>query len=245
MIAPQIALLRANVYTFRMSQKAVLEKALGASDDRVRDRTKEWAVGLCDRLRIEVRAQGVEAVDWSAPCVLMANHASYLDVMALYRVLPRCFGFVAKQALFKLPFFGGVMRALGCVAINRESHVDAVASMQEAARIVRTGSTIAVFPEGTRGRGDRIAPLKKGAFHLVQLAQVPSVPVGIRGAAALMPRENTGIRPGVIEVYVGPPIPPPPPDDIDGRTALRLTVRTELGRLAGLPLSVPLSEPRA
>jgi 1-acyl-sn-glycerol-3-phosphate acyltransferase len=165
----------------------------------------------------------------------MANHQSYLDVLALYRVLPRCFGFIAKKQLFSLPFFAGVMRALGCVPIDRASRTDALASMKQAAEIVRAGTTIAVFPEGTRTPGDRIAPLKKGAFHLVQLAQVPSVPIGIRGAGALMPRQNTGIRPGVIEVHVGPPIPPPPPDDDEARLALRDQVRAELCRLAALP----------
>jgi 1-acyl-sn-glycerol-3-phosphate acyltransferase len=69
----------------------------------------------------------------------------------------------------------------------------------------------------------------------VQLAQVPSVPIGIRGAAELMPRENTGIRPGVIEVHVGAPIPPPPPDDASARVALMSRVRAELCRLANLP----------
>ncbi len=63
-------------------------------------------------------------------------------------------------------------------------------------------TTIAVFPEGTRSPGDRIKPLKKGAFHLAQLAQVEVLPM-IRNAAALMPRQNTGIHPGVIEVHVG------------------------------------------
>lgn len=235
MLAPPLALAWANAYTFRMSQRAMVEQAFGASDERVREMSKEWAIGLAERMRIEVRAHGVDAVDWSVPCVIMANHQSYLDVLALYRVLPRCFGFIAKQGLFRLPFFGGVMRALGCVPINRASRAEALASMQEAARIVRSGTTIAVFPEGTRGPGDRILPLKKGSFHLVQLAQVPSVPIGIRGAGALMPRRNTGIREGVIEVHVGAPLPPPAPERAEARAALRAKVRAELSRLAAVP----------
>jgi 1-acyl-sn-glycerol-3-phosphate acyltransferase len=235
MLAPPVALAWAFVYTIRMSQKAMLEKALGAGDERVRDLIKVWAAGLCERMRIEVRAEGVEQVDWSSPCVLMANHQSYLDVMALYRALPRCFGFVAKRGLYTVPFFAGVMRAVGCVPIDRSSRVDALTSMRAAARILRSGNPIAIFPEGTRTRGDRIAPLKKGAFHLVQLAQVPCVPIGIRGAGALMPRQNTGIRPGVIEVHVGPPISPPPRDDHQGRAEMMARVRAELSRLAALP----------
>ena len=235
MLAPPVALAWAFAYTIRMSQRAMLAQAQGAGDDRIQAFVKEWAVGLGERMRIEVRSYGLDSIDWSAPRVLMANHQSYLDVMALYRVLPRCFGFVAKKGLYALPFFAGVMRAVGCVPIDRARRTHALASMDEAARIVRAGTTIAVFPEGTRSLGDRIAPLKKGSFHLVQLAQVPALPIGIRGAGALMPRQNTGIRPGVIEVHVGTPIPPPPPDDADARLALMARVRSELSRLAAVP----------
>jgi 1-acyl-sn-glycerol-3-phosphate acyltransferase len=235
MLAPPLALAWAAAYTIRMSQRAMVQKALGKGDDRVRELTKEWAQGMSSRMNIEVRGHGADAIDWSRPCVVMANHQSYLDVLALYHTLPRCFGIVAKKQLFAVPFFGGVMRALGCVSVDREKHAQALGSMRDAARVVAAGTTIAVFPEGTRSPGDRIARLKKGPFYLAQLAGVPTVPVGIRGTAALMPRQNTGIRPGVIEVYVGEPLAPPPPDDAAGRVALMKKVRAELSRLAAVP----------
>ncbi len=98
------------------------------------------------------------------------------------------------------------------------------------------GTTIAVFPEGARrSRGDRIAPLKKGSFHLVQLAQVPCVPIGIRGTGALMPRENTGIRGGIVEVHVGAPIAPPALKDVAGRAALMETGARGAERAGGVP----------
>jgi 1-acyl-sn-glycerol-3-phosphate acyltransferase len=235
MLPPALNLAWGATYTIRMSQKAMLEKALGAPDERVRERTAEWALGLCARMRIEVRAYGVDAIDWSRPCVVMANHQSYLDVLALYRALPRCFGMVAKQGLASVPFFSGVMRALGCVTVDRGQRSQATDALRGAAEAVRGGSTIVIFPEGTRSAGDRIAKLKKGPFYLVQLAQVPTIPVGIRGSAALMPRENTGIRPGLIEVFAGAPIAPPAPDDASARAALSREVRRELSRLAAVP----------
>ena len=236
MPSPTVALLWASAYTLRMSQKAMLRKALGGDDELVRTMAKEWAVGLAERMRIEVRPYGMDAVDWSRPCVVMANHQSYLDVMALYHTLPRAFGFVAKKQLFAVPFFGGVMRAVGCVPVDRTKRAAAMSSMADAARMVAAGATIAVFPEGTRSPGDRIAPLKKGAFYLAQLAEVPVVPVGIRGTAALMPRENTGVRPGMIEVHAGAPLPPPAAGNSKGRSVLVARVREELSRLAAVPM---------
>lgn len=235
MPSPPVALAWATAYTLGMSAKAVVRRALGGGDEIVRRMTKEWAEGLCERMGIEVRVHGVDAIDWSMPCVVMANHQSYLDVLALYRALPRIFGFVAKKQLFRVPFFGGVMRAVGCVPVDRAKRAEAMTSMSEAARMVAAGSTITVFPEGTRGDGARLSPLKKGGFYLAQLAAVPTVPVGIRGTAALMPRRNTGIRGGVVEVHAGSPLPPVPRDDAKARAALMERVRAELAVLAAVP----------
>jgi 1-acyl-sn-glycerol-3-phosphate acyltransferase len=235
MPGPTVALAWATAYTLGMSAKAVVRRAFGGGDEIVRVMTKQWAVGMCERMGIEVRVHGVDAIDWSQPCVVMANHQSYLDILALYRALPRIFGFVAKKQLFRVPFFGGVMRAVGCVPVDRGRRAEAMSSMGEAARMVAAGSTITVFPEGTRSDGDRLGPFKKGGFYLAQLAAVPTVPVGIRGTAALMPRRNTGIRGGVIEVYAGAPLPPVPPDDKAARAALMERVRADLSVLAAVP----------
>jgi len=232
---PAGRLLVAWFYTLYMSQKAMREKAMGKSDARVCELTQEWSRGLRRHAGIEVRSFGFDAVDWSRTYVIMANHASYLDVLALYSALPRIVGFVAKKELYMIPFFSGVMRAVGCVPVDRSKHREAVEALREAADAVAKGTTIAVFPEGTRSRGDRIQPMKKGPFHLVQLAQVEILPIGIRGAAALMPRENTGIRAGVIEVHAGAPLPPPAPDDPAARRRAMEQVRAELSRLAAVP----------
>jgi 1-acyl-sn-glycerol-3-phosphate acyltransferase len=232
---PAAKLLVAWFYTIYMSQNAMRAKALGGSDARIREYVQEWSRGLRRHLGVEVRAFGMESVDWSRTYVIMANHASYLDVLALYSTLPRIVGFVAKKELYKIPFFNGVMDAVGCVPVDRSKHRQAVDALREAAEAVRAGTTIAIFPEGTRSRGDRIQPLKKGPFHLVQMAQVEVLPIGIRGAGSLMPRENTGIRSGLMEVHVGTPLPPPPPGDAEARAALTTRVRAELARLAGVP----------
>lgn len=234
-VPPFFKLVWATAYTLRMCRRALVAVRRGGGREIVQDLTKQWADGLATRMQIEVVAYGLERFDPTVPCIVMANHQSYLDVLALYHALPRTFGIVAKKGLFAVPFFGGVMRALGCVAVDRGKRGEAMTAMRDAAERVRQGSTVAVFPEGTRSPGDRIAPLKKGAFYLAQLAQVPTVPIGIRGSAALMPRENTGIRPGVIEVHAGRPIPPAGPG-AKGRDALMDRVRQELSRLTELPM---------
>jgi 1-acyl-sn-glycerol-3-phosphate acyltransferase len=234
--APPVRLATAAAYTLYMCQRAMFDKALGKSDEHVQKLAKEWAIGLGDRMQIEIRTTGFDSVDWSKPYVVMANHQSYLDVLALFTALPRTVGVVAKKELYRVPFFAGVMRALGCVSVDRVKKVESLTAMRDAAEKVRGGATIAVFPEGTRSTGDRIQRLKKGPFYLAQLAQVEVLPIGIRGSHALMPRKNTGIHSGVIEVFCGAPISPPAHNDSAGRTALIGRVRSDLGKLASVPL---------
>lgn len=223
-------------YTMAKSALALRAQAMGADDAQIRARVRAWAHGLGARLGVEVHAFGVEAVDWSQTYVIMANHQSYLDVLALYAALPEVVGFVAKKELTRIPFFSGVMRAVRCVPVDRGKHREAVGALREAASWVRAGTTIAVFPEGTRSAGDGILPLKKGPFHLAQLAGVAVLPVGLRGAGRCMPRSNTAVYPGVIEVHVGTPIPPAADTSHEARRALLERTRAEIARLADLPL---------
>src|SRR5688572_10211257 len=89
--SPSFRLAWGAAYTLRMCQRALVEQALRGGA-RVQPLAKEWAVGLAERMDIEVHAFGVDLVDWARPAVVMANHQSYLDVLALYRALPPAFG---------------------------------------------------------------------------------------------------------------------------------------------------------
>jgi 1-acyl-sn-glycerol-3-phosphate acyltransferase len=234
--SPSVRLAHGAGYTLYMCQKAMYRKARGASDEHVRDLTKMWAAGMRARLGVEVRDHGFDAIDWSKSYVLMANHQSYLDVLALFSALPKAFGVVAKKQLFHVPFFSGVMKAIGCISVDRSKHVQAMTAMRTGAEAVRAGATIAIFPEGTRSPGDRVGPLKKGPFVLAQLAQVPLIPIGIRGTHALMPLGNTGIRSGTIDIHAGAPIAPPAAGDAEARQVVAASVRQAIAHLANVPM---------
>lgn len=237
-----IGTVRGAGYTLGMSALAMGRLAIGR--DVVADMTKAWAQGMCERLAIDVRTHGVDEVAWDRPYVLVANHQSYLDIMALYRALPRPFGMVAKRELFAVPFFSGVMRSLGCVSIDRSRGTSAKKSLAQAAKQVREGASIVVFPEGTRSLGDRIQPMKKGPFHLIDAARAPVLPIGITGTAKLMSRDGVGIRSGTIEVRVGKPFEMEGESGSASRKRLAERVRAALCELTGLP-AVPALEQRA
>jgi 1-acyl-sn-glycerol-3-phosphate acyltransferase len=177
------------------------------------------------------------------PLVFACNHESALDIWVLLAHLPRGFRFVAKEELFRLPVFGWYLRLGGHVPVDRRNRTRAFQSLQRAARRVRAGTSLVVFPEGTRSQDLRVHPFKKGSFVLAMEAGVPVVPVAISGSGAATPSGLIAIWPRPIDLAVGEPI---HPGDFADRDAFIAAVRDhiirlhrELGGLGGAPSPAP------
>jgi len=116
------------------------------------------------------------------------------------------FRFVVKQELFKIPVLGFSMRAAGYIPIDRSGGKRAVKSLIEAARRIREGASIVIFPEGTRSRDGRLQEFKTGAFMLALKSGCPIVPVAIKGTHEILPKGSLKAQPGQVEVLIGRPI---------------------------------------
>ena len=142
------------------------------------------------------------------PCVLGANHASYLDGLALFASLPAHFSFVAKRELLRQPLARAYLRGLGVQFIER---FDARQSVEDAQRVmdpVKAGTSTAVIPEGTFTRTPGLAPFHLGGFAAAMAAQAPVLPVAIRGTRALLRSGDWLPRCGPIAVTIGSPLSP-------------------------------------
>lgn len=164
-----------------------------------------WAKGIADFARVSVTVQDESGMRDDAGYVVVTNHASYFDIVVLFMALPIVPGFIAKKELAKVPFLAQALDLGGHVLIDRGNRSRAKASLDQAARQVRAGRTVLVFPEGTRSKTGRIEKFKLGAFHLALAAGVPIVPVGIAGSRDVMPGEGL-IYPGTVRVRIGAPI---------------------------------------
>jgi 1-acyl-sn-glycerol-3-phosphate acyltransferase len=159
------------------------------------------------------------------PYVFMANHASSLDIWAVFVAIPRHIRLIAKKQLARIPLLGWVMSAGRFIFIDRQNAVAARRSIEAAGQRIRNGDSVLIFPEGTRTRDGSLGPFKKGGFHLAIKAGVPIVPVALRGTRALMPRGSYLLRSGTITVILGDPIPTQGLNDED-RTSLLERVRS-------------------
>jgi len=191
------------LWTAFMVSLAVTLGVLTRDPGLFRRMQRHWASGLCRFWGVELQVFGAEHMPSDRSYVVMSNHLSYVDIVVLFIALPVIPGFLAKRELTRVPFLGQALRSGGHVVIDRNKHASAMQTINDAAEQVRDGKTVLIFPEGTRGDSATIGSFKKGGFHLAKSAQVPILPVGIRGARDIFPRGSILVRPGKIEVHIG------------------------------------------
>jgi 1-acyl-sn-glycerol-3-phosphate acyltransferase len=194
---------------------------------------KMWAAGVLATSGVRVVVRRPPEVDPGANYVFLANHQSLFDIPALLHGLPETFRMVAKESLFRIPIFGWAMTAAGFVSVDRADGASARQSLAVAEHQLRTGGSILVFPEGTRGTGGSLLPFKRGGFLLALRTGLPIVPVGIRGTGAVQPPKRFSIQPGVVEIRFGQPI-AAAAYGIRRKRELIAEVRARLAELAGV-----------
>ena len=170
------------------------------------EKAPRWWAALALRVGgVRVRLHNVERMQTGEPRVFVSNHVSWFDVWALAAVLPRA-KFLGKAELFRIPIFGRAARAAGMIAIERENRKSAFQSYRVAAERISDGASVAVFPEGTRGRTYALRQFKKGPFVLAVAAGVPIVPTIVHGTLEVMSRDSFRVRSGIVDIHFLEPI---------------------------------------
>jgi 1-acyl-sn-glycerol-3-phosphate acyltransferase len=170
---------------------------------------RAWARLILRAARVRVELENAEVIDPDRPQVLVANHVSWFDVLALAAHIPGPFSFVAKKELEGIPLFGPAWLACGHISIDRQDRGSAIASLEAAGRrLEEDRPTVILFPEGTRSPTGELRGFKKGAFVLAIQAGVEVVPAAILGSRDVMAKGSWRIRTGrTITVRFGTPIP--------------------------------------
>src|SRR4030095_15356873 len=142
------------------------------------------------------------------PAVYAANHGSALDIPLVFAYLPVDFRVTHKRSLYALPIIGQYLFLGGHIAIDRGNPFRAGRSLAQAAARIRGGTSVLVFPEGTRNpESSGVRPFKRGSFVLAVTAGVPVVPVSLAGVKRVVPRGLLRLRPGRVHLTVHAPVP--------------------------------------
>ncbi len=150
-----------------------------------------------------VRIEGAQPESGAYVCT--SNHQSFLDIFGMARQ-KREMKWIAKEEIFKLPFFGLYFRLSGDIPVNRGDRESGGAALTRARWYLDRGMPVMIFPEGTRSRDGKLGPFKPGAFRLAIEAQVPILPVAVTGSAYGMPKGSPWIRPTLVIVRLLPPV---------------------------------------
>jgi len=179
-------------------------------------------------MRIELR--GLTQIP--APCILVANHCSYIDGVVLTAALPPNFSFVIKREMSRFPVAGTLLRRIGSEFVDRRDRKAAARDTRRLLRSAESGQAMAFFPEGTFSHEVGLLRFHIGAFAAAARAQLPVVPVVIRGTRRCLPADSIWPHPGRIQVEIVKVLPIPAPTEIsrdaDPAVKLRDAARAEI-----------------
>jgi 1-acyl-sn-glycerol-3-phosphate acyltransferase len=153
-----------------------------------------------------VRVEG-NAVDPHYPCVVVANHASYLDGIILTAALPRGFTYLIKRQMMRVPIAGYILRRLGSAFVDRADATDRHRIARTLVGQARRGVALGFFPEGTFDAQPGLKPFHLGAFSAAARAGLPVVPIVIYGSRHKLPAGRLLPAPGPLRIRVCDPLP--------------------------------------
>ena len=169
---------------------------------------RRWSTILLKLAFVRSSATGVEKLDPNGTYVLVANHASFLDIPVVLSYLPVQIRFFAKKGLFSIPFMGWHLKRSGHLEVARGDARASLKTMLEGAKLIRERNiSVVLFPEGGRSENGVIRPFIEGAAYLAIKSGVPVVPVGLVNTRGILPMGSLLLRPGAVEIHVGDPIP--------------------------------------
>jgi 1-acyl-sn-glycerol-3-phosphate acyltransferase len=165
-----------------------------------------WAKCILAASNIKVTVKGLSNLNRMGFYIYMPNHVSNFDIPVLQAYLPVQFRWLAKAELFKIPIFGYAMKRAGHISIDRFDRKSAIQSLNKASEIIRNGTSVIIFPEGTRSQNQNIQSFKKGGFVLAVDSGVPIIPVIIHGTWSIMQKKQILVKPGNVVLEIKKPI---------------------------------------
>ncbi|MBC7653495.1 MAG: 1-acyl-sn-glycerol-3-phosphate acyltransferase [Oligoflexus sp.] len=164
-----------------------------------------WAFGFNTLMGYRYKILNREFVKKDKAYIFIVNHNSYLDALAVVRVIPQSFKPLGKIEMTKIPIFGFIYKRL-VVLIDRSSKKSRDQSVLALKNQIAIGQSILIFPEGTMNKtSDHLTDFYDGAFRIAIETQTPILPFNIINTKGLMPRLNpTAIKPGLITCVFSP-----------------------------------------
>jgi putative phosphoserine phosphatase / 1-acylglycerol-3-phosphate O-acyltransferase len=155
---------------------------------------------------IKLAIKGEEHLWTNRPAVFIFNHQSNADFLIAIKLIRKGARGVAKKELESTPIIGQMLKASGTIFLDRTDKEKSIEALKPAVESLKSGTSVVIFPEGTRSYDYTLGKFKKGAFHMAMEAGVPVIPIILKNAHDVMPRGKNVFNPTLVEVVVLPPI---------------------------------------
>ncbi len=170
-----------------------------------------------------------------AHCVVVANHAGYLDGLVLMAALPPRFGFVIKREMSTVPLASLLLSRIGSEFVERFDRHKGASDARRVLRSASNGHSLVFFPEGTFAKRPGLLKFHSGAFHAAAHAGCPVVPCVLRGTREALPAPGILLSPGRLEVEFLPVLPASIDSEEQATAALRDRARSAILAALGEP----------
>lgn len=166
-----------------------------------------WSRLTCYLALCPVRVRGREHIERGKSYVFVANHQGAFDIFMIYGFLGVPIKWVMKAGLEKIPFVGAACRAAGFIFVDNSSSKAAARSVREAERALKSGASIAIFPEGSRTKTGRLGRFKKGAYQMAADQHLPIIPITLNGPFDVLPIGSLNLHRRPMEMVIHEAIP--------------------------------------
>lgn len=154
-----------------------------------------------------VKVSGRSNIKKYTSYIVVANHQSLYDIFLIYGWIGMDIRWVMKKELAKVPGVGFGSKSVGHIFIDRSNQRAALKSLEEAEKKLVNGTSVVIFPEGTRSRTGQLTKFKRGAFKMAMDLKLPLLPVTINGTREVMPHPSAiNILPGKVKMTIHAPI---------------------------------------
>ncbi|HPQ44697.1 MAG TPA: lysophospholipid acyltransferase family protein [Syntrophales bacterium] len=168
--------------------------------------SRAWAWIMLKVTWVHAEIRGREHIQPGQSYIIISNHQSQFDILALVVKLGIQFRWIMKKELRKIPLFGYALYTSRNIFIDRSDSQKAITSIREGIQRLPAGVSVMFFAEGTRSPDGKIHPFKKGGFATAVESGLPILPVTVNGSRKVLPKNSVVFTPGPMEVVVGKPI---------------------------------------
>lgn len=154
--------------------------------------------------------KGRENIPQGEAVLYVGNHRSYWDVITTYSLCPGLTGYIAKDGINRVPILGMVMKRLYCLFLDRTDLKQNLQIVVQAAKYIKSGISICIFPEGTRNKDmehpENLLPFKEGSFKIATKTKCKVIPMAISGSAECFEKQFPWVKKGTVTITYGKPI---------------------------------------